>query len=144
MSGEERYQFLDTNVLVYAHDKLANHKYDVARSLLQELWASGHGCLSIQVLQEFYVTITRKIANPLLPDLAGQIVGDLGTWHVHSPIVSDVQAAIDLQTRFQISFWDAMIIRSALSLGCDVLWSEDLNPGQSYAGVVVRNPFAVN
>lgn len=144
MSVDVGYQFVDTNVVVYAYDRLAGHKHEAAQRLLRDLWMSGRGCLSIQVLQEFHVTTSRKITKPLLPGQVSQIIGDFGAWHVHNPTVIDVQAAINLQTRYQISFWDAMIIRSAVHLGCETLWSEDLNAGQSYAGVVVSNPFAGN
>lgn len=142
MSVEPGYQFVDTNVLVYAHDQSAGNKRNRAEALLRDLWAARLGCLSLQVLQEFYVTITRKIPRPLPPETASQLIGDLGTWRIHSPDVNDVLGAIDLQTRYQVSFWDAMILRSAIQLGCQTVWSEDLNAGQQYQGVQVQNPFA--
>jgi predicted nucleic acid-binding protein len=108
---------------------------------LAELWKTGQGGLSLQVLQEFYVTITRKVATPLPADRAAQIIGDLGHWAVHTPGVEDVLAAITLHQRHRLSFWDAMILTSAERLDCTIVWSEDLNPGQSYATVKVRNPF---
>ena len=113
-----------------------------ARALLAELWDSQAGCLSIQVLQEFYVNSTRKVARPLEPTDARQIVADLGHWRVHSPTVNDVLEAIALQQRHGLSFWDAMIVTSAIQLGCATLWSEDLNAGQDYDGARVANPFA--
>ena len=112
------------------------------RALLAELWDSQAGCLSIQVLQEFYVNITRKVARPLEPTDARQIVADLGHWRVHSPTVNDVLEAIALQQRHGLSFWDAMIVTSAIQLGCATVWSEDLNAGQAYDGARVANPFA--
>ena len=135
-------QFVDTNVLVYAHDRSAGHRRAEAQNLLRDLWQSGLGCLSIQVLQEYYVTVTRKIVNPLLPEEAKDIVSHLSRWRLHSPTVTDIQEAIDIQTINDLSFWDAMIIQSAVRLECDTLWSEDLNAGQRYAGVVVVNPFS--
>ena len=137
MSG----QFVDTDVLVYAHDRSAGYKRVEAQNLLRKLWQSQFGCLSIQVLQEYYVTVTRKTANPLLPEHAQDILSRLGRWRLHSPIVSDIQEAIDIRTSYGISCWDAMIIRSAVRLQCDTIWSEDLNAGQGYAGVTVVNPF---
>lgn len=134
-------QFVDTNVLVYAHDRSAGYKRVEAQNLLRKLWQSRLGCLSIQVLQEYYVTVTRKIANPLLPEQAQDILSHLGRWRLHSPTVSDIQEAIDIQTSYGISFWDAMIIQSAVRLQCDTVWSEDLNAGQAYAGATVVNPF---
>lgn len=134
-------KFVDTNVLVYAHDLTAGDKHDLARTLLEELWDTRQGCLSVQVLQEFFVTTTRKIPKPLDPSAAAQIIGDLASWHVHSPAAPDVLAAIDIQQQAGTSFWDAMILRSAQELGCPVLYSEDLNAGQTYAGIQVTNPF---
>ncbi|HUY45807.1 MAG TPA: PIN domain-containing protein [Streptosporangiaceae bacterium] len=133
--------FVDTNILVYAHDETAGEKRDRARSLLAELWESGDGCLSVQVLQEFFVTVTRKVPKPLDAVSAAAIIADLSHWRVHSPGSDDVLNAIDSHRRHDISFWDAMIICSAASLGCGTLFSEDLNPEQRYDGVRVRNPF---
>lgn len=141
MSDEFARQFVDTNVLVYAYDKAAGVKHEQAESILQSLWESRNGCLSIQVLQEFYVTTTRKITQPLSTAQASQIVADLGTWHIHKPDVEDVLSAIQLQGRYDISFWDAMVVHSANQLWCRVLWSEDLNAGQVYQQVRVQNPF---
>lgn len=134
-------QFIDTNVLVYAHDVTAGDKHSRACTLLEELWDTRQGCLSVQVLQEFFVTSTRKIPKPLDVTAAAQVVGDLAHWHLHAPAAADVLAAIDIHRRTGASFWDAMILRSAKELGCQVLHSEDLNPGQDYEGVRVSNPF---
>jgi len=140
MSAER--QFVDTNVLVYAHDVSAGVKRDRALDLVRSLWESGQGCLSIQVLQEFYVTVTRKVSRPLDLDAAAQVVADLGRWKTHAPQPRDVLEAIRLQGRTRISFWDAMILHSAASLECQLVWSEDLKPGRSSAGVFIENPFA--
>lgn len=142
MSERNPLQFVDTNVLIYAHDLSAGEKHSRARDLLRGLWQSGQGCLSVQVLQEFYVNVTQKVAKPLAPEEAGQIVADLAVWQVHRPGVEDILDAIGLQERHRISFWDAMIVASAIQMGCQTIWSEDLNPGQVYGQVVVRNPFA--
>lgn len=141
MNATEQRQFVDTNVLIYAHDPSAGPKYDKARLLMNDLWRSGAGCLSIQVFQEFYTNATRKLARPLSPELAVQIITDLSRWHIHRPKVNDVIEAIHLHSRRQISFWDAMILNSAQQLGCQTLWSEELNAGQNYGGIEVRNPF---
>lgn len=141
MSATEQRQFVDTNVLIYAHDPSAGPKYDQAKALINDLWRSGAGCLSIQVFQEFYTNATRKLARPLAPELAVQIISDLSHWQVHRPNANDVIEAIHLHTRSQISFWDAMILTSARRLGCQTLWSEDLNAGENYEGIEVRNPF---
>ena len=141
MSEPENLQFVDTNVLIYAHDRSAGEKHLRARELVTGLWESGEGCLSVQVLQEFYVNVTRKVAKPLTPEAAAQIIADLSVWQMHRPGVEDVLDAIRLQSRYQISFWDAMIIASALQSGCQTIWSEDLNPGQTYDQVKVLSPF---
>lgn len=134
--------FVDTNILVYAHDRTAGEKHRRAKALLEQMWEAGDGCLSIQVLQEFYVTVTRKIRRPLDQALARQLVADLGHWRIHVPVVEDVLDAIALQETAGLSFWDAMIVQSAVRLGCRQLLSEDLNAGQMYGGVQVLNPFA--
>ena len=141
MSEPRLLQFVDTNVLIYAHDVSAGQKHDRARQLIRDLWQSGQGCLSVQVLQEFYVNVTQKVAKPLSAEVAAQIIADLSVWEVHCPRVEDVLNAVRLQKRYQTSFWDAMILASAVQLGCQVLWSEDLNPGQTYDRVEVQNPF---
>ncbi len=110
--------------------------------LLAELWESRSGCLSVQVFQEFYVSITRKVAHPLDSGAAAQIISDLATWRVHAPEMADVLAAIEIQRRHGVSYWDAMILQSAARLGCEIVWSEDLIAGQVYDGVRVINPFA--
>ncbi|KUK09992.1 MAG: hypothetical protein XD50_1736 [Clostridia bacterium 41_269] len=135
-------QFVDTNVLVYAHDTSAGEKHSRAKALVAELWQSGSGCLSVQVLQEFYVTVTQKVRKPLAPETAAQIIEYLSNWCVHVPDTGDVLEAIRIHQRYAISFWDAMIIRSAEALGCKVIWSEDLTPGQYYGEVRVVNPFS--
>jgi predicted nucleic acid-binding protein len=139
MSGNR--QFVDTNILVYAHDVTAGDKHSRARVLVEELWGTREGCLSVQVLQEFFVTTTRKIPKPLEAPTAAQVIDDLAHWHVHSPAVADVRAAIEIHQRTGASFWDAMILRSAQELGCHILYSEDLDASQQYKGVEVRNPF---
>jgi predicted nucleic acid-binding protein len=132
---------VDTNILVYAHDITAGQKHERAKALIAGLWENRMGCLSVQVLQEFYVTVTRKAARPLDSATAAQIIADLGTWRIHTPDVGDVLEAIQIQQRYGIAFWDAMVVQSAAQLGCSVLWSEDLNRGQEYAGVQVSNLF---
>lgn len=141
MSAEAGLQFVDTNILVYAYDRSAGERHVRASNLVAELWQSGRGCLSIQVLQEFYVVATRKLSRVSFADLR-IILGDLTLWRIHAPVAADVLAAADLHQRYQVSFWDAMILRSAVHLGCTTVWSEDLNPGQAYQGVQIRNPFA--
>ena len=133
--------FLDTNVLVYAYDRTAGYKHTLAAQLVAECWENQNGCLSMQVLQEFFVTVTRKIASPLDHQTARQIVADLANWRLQSPVADDLLQAIDLQHSYQLSFWDAMIVQSAARLGCKQLLSEDLNHEQVVGNVRVINPF---
>lgn len=133
--------FLDTNVLVYAFDHSAGEKHAIAAQLVKDLWENETGCISIQVLQEFFVTVTRKLAMPLEFRTARQVVADLAQWRLHTPEAGDLLQAIDLQRDYQLSLWDAQIVQSATGLGCKQLLSEDLNHGQVYGEVQVINPF---
>ena len=133
--------FVDANVLVYAEDRDAKRKHDQARDLIVELWTSGDGVVSVQVLQEFYVTVTRKLKRPLAPNRALEIVEQYLTWSVIENTGSLLTAAIGLQQKAQLSFWDAMVVQAAIEGGCDRLHSEDLNAGQRFGSVLVVNPF---
>jgi predicted nucleic acid-binding protein len=135
-------EFVDTNVLLYAYDTAAGQRHDRATDLVGRLWSERSGAISVQVLQEFFVNATRKVAAPLTPEAAIDRLRSLSRWRVHSPLADDVVAAASLSQRHQLSFWDAMIVRSAAELHCDILWSEDLNDGQIVEGVRVQNPFA--
>ena len=142
MSDRPPGEFVDSNVLVYAHDATAGRKREIARALLAKLWSEKRGALSIQTLQEFVVNATQKVPKPISVEEALDVVTALSDWTVHSPEPADVVEALKRKTRYKISFWDAMILESAACLGCDLVWSEDLNSGQIYDGVEVRNPFA--
>ncbi len=141
--GDQR-QFVDTNLFVYAHDESAGRKREIARDLIGGLWESRSGCVSVQVMQELFVNLTRKVPKPLSVREAAVLIEDLSAWTVHLPGVRDVLYAIELHERMEISFWDATILTSASSLGCRVLYSEDLSAGQTYDGVLVVNPFGVS
>ena len=133
-------EFVDTNVLVYAFDLSAGSKREIAISLIERLAVERTGCLSVQVLQEFYVTMTKKLSMP--PDDAARQVERFGYWNIHRPGVADVLAACRTHREHPVSFWDAMVVESANRLGCRVLWSEDLSDGRQWANVTVCNPFA--
>lgn len=134
--------FVDTNVLIYAHDKSAGRKHDVARSRILALWEEGRGLLSTQVLQELFLGMTRKIPNPVSLALGRKIIEDLLAWEVVINDGTSVLAAIDIQSRYRLSFWDALIVQAALRGGATVLLSEDLAHGQAIQGVTIQNPFA--
>jgi predicted nucleic acid-binding protein len=141
MSDDPRREFVDANVLVYAFDASAGPKRDTAARLLERLWDEGCGHLSVQVLQEFFVTVTRKVMRPLPIEEAEERVRELSAWRVFAPTAADVLGAIALQKQAKLSLWDAMIVQAASESGCDVCWTEDLTDGQVLRGVRMRNPF---
>jgi len=132
--------FIDTNVLIYAHDIDANAKHKIAKEVLQELWSERTGVLSAQVLQEFYVNVTRKIPSPLSKDLARLVVSSYAIWCLETT-PTEILAAFRIEDESRIGFWDALIISSAAKLGATRILSEDLNAGQRIAGILVVNPF---
>ncbi len=134
-------QFVDTNIIIYAYDFSDTKKQNRAKSLLTDLWKSGLGCLSMQVLQELYVNLTLKIPKPLSPEITGRLIADFGCWRLHIPGLESISDAIDIQQRNRLSFWDSMIICSAKALHCKMIWTEDLNPNQLYENIKVVNPF---
>lgn len=135
-------EFVDTNVLLYAYDPSAGRRHERARSLVGRLGRDRVGAVSIQVLQEFHVNATSKITRPLSLAAARERIATLARWTVHVPAADDVLAASQLAERHRLSFWDAMIVASAASLGCSLLHTEDLNHGQVIEDVKITNPFA--
>lgn len=133
--------FIDTNILIYAHDLDAGRKHEKAIHLIEHLWESETGVLSIQVLQEFYVNVTRKIAQPLPPEIARSIIENYLSWHVESLMPESVLSASEISERYQLSFWDAMIITAARAAGVKKVITEDLNHGQIIEGIKIENPF---
>jgi predicted nucleic acid-binding protein len=133
--------FVDTNVLVYAEDRDAKAKHEIARDLIVQLWDDRDGVLSVQVLQELYVNVTRKLKKPLSTPKALEIIGEYLTWTVIDNTGRLLTEAIALQQRAQLSFWDSLIVQAAIEAGCDKLYSEDLSPGQRFGPVTVVNPF---
>ena len=133
--------FVDTNVLIYAHDVDAGTKRDAARAVLQELWHRRAGVVSTQVLHEFYVNVTRKIAQPLPKPSARAIVDSYTIWCVDTT-PAEISAAFGIEDAAGIGFWDALIVAAARKAGAERILSEDLNPGQMIAGVRIVNPFA--
>ena len=133
--------FLDANVLVYAHDVSAGGKHEVARAAVGELWVAGTGVVSSQVLQEWFVIVTRKIPKPLDASAARRIVADLLSWEVIVNDGTSILAAIDIHQRFGFSFWDSLILQAALRAGATRLLSEDFTHGQKVDGLRIENPF---
>jgi predicted nucleic acid-binding protein len=133
--------FVDTNVLLYAHDRSAGRKQEVARALLTALWGTRAGVLSTQVLQEFYVNATRKLPKPLRPAQARSVVGRYATWPVHRIDPPDLQAASELEQRHRLSFWDALVVVSAARMQASTLLTEDLQHGRRLLGLEIVDPF---
>ena len=132
--------FVDTNVLIYAHDADAAAKHETAKAVLRDLWQRRTGVLSPQVLQEFYINVTRKIAAPLAKSSARAVVDSYTGWCVDTT-TAEISAAFHIEDEAGISFWDALIVASARKAGAAQILSEDLNAGQVIAGVRIRNPF---
>lgn len=133
--------FVDTNILVYAHDLSAKDHHVKAFAILESLWEEQAGVISTQVLQEFYITVTRKIKSPLKPAHARDMIRNYLAWPVQ---VNDPQSAVrasEIEERNGISFWDALIVDAALQLNAKKIISEDLNSGQLIEGILIENPF---
>ena len=141
MTDKPVLQFIDTNIFIYAYDCSSPEKQRKAKELVLNLWENQNGCISVQVLQEFYVNIVYKVPVPLPVKEALMIITDLSCWYLHTPSASDVIETINIQQNYRISFWDAMIINSAKKMGCNILWTEDLNEEQVIEGVIIKNPF---
>ena len=133
--------FVDSNVLIYAHDRSAGAKRDRAVAIFGQLWSERTGCLSVQVLQEFFVTVTRKLRTPVARAQAREVVRAYSPWVLNPTTSQTVLRATEVGEAAGIGFWDALIVASAEQAGAGILYSEDLNDGQVIAGVRVVNPF---
>lgn len=143
MSGDPP-AFVDTNILVYAYDETEPERQAVAEKLLTDLIDDDRIRLSTQVMQEFYVTMTRKVGKPWRPAEVLDLLDDLAVWPVVSADYGLVREAITLSVEAVISFWDALIVVAARQSGASTLYTEDLNHGQRILGVEVVNPFIGN
>jgi predicted nucleic acid-binding protein len=133
--------FVDTNILVYAHDASETTKQPIAQALLEELWADRSGAISTQVLQEFYSVATSRLHPPMTPAAARAVVTAYSAWPVVliEPVL--IVTASRLAEVRQLSFWDALIVEAARAIGADRVLSEDLNAGQDIDGIHIENPF---
>ena len=131
--------FFDTNVLVYADDKATPAKQRRAIELVAEHRRAGTGVLSSQVLQEYFVTVTRKLHVEVT--IVRRKVELLAEFDLVVPGLDDILAAIDLHRLHGFSFWDALVLRAAKESACTILYSEDLQPGRVVDGVQIVNPF---
>ncbi len=133
-------QFLDTNILLYS---ISTNPLDAPkRSRALELLSSDSNALSVQVLQEFYVQSTRASRPDALPgQLAEQLIQSWSRFPVQDMTLPLLESALRLHNRYRLSFWDGCVVAAALVLGCDTLYTEDLNHGQQIEGLTIRNPF---
>lgn len=131
--------FIDTNVLVYAATRDARHRRKRERAL--QLIEEQNFALSAQVLQEFYVTVTRKIETPLTPEQTPAWIEQFEAFPCVAIEASLIKVAVEISVRHQTSYWDGAILAAAQSVGASTLYSEDLNHGQNFGGVRVINPF---
>lgn len=137
-----RTTFVDTNVLVYAHDTAEVDRQPVAKAVLAQLWQSRTGVLSTQVLTEFYSVATRKFDPPMTRREARSIIENYSAWRVVQVNLNLIMAASTLEEKHTLSFWDALIIEAARVAGAGQLVSEDLQDGHRIGGVLIKNPFA--
>jgi predicted nucleic acid-binding protein len=131
--------FVDSNILLYAEDVRDPPRRLIAATVLNELWASGTGVLSTQVLQEFYNVATRKLQ--ISPATARRIVAEYAEWPVVESTAQLIVSASILHERYRFSFWDAMVVEAALISGAMTLLSEDLQDGRRIGSLTIRNPF---
>ena len=131
--------FVDTNVLLYADDARSPAKQQRARMLIEHLTDEGSGCVSMQVLQEYFNGATRKLR--LSAAFARSRVETYMRLQVVTLVPDDLLEAINLHRRYQFAIWDALIVRAALISNCDTLYSEDLQNGQRIDGLTIVNPF---
>jgi predicted nucleic acid-binding protein len=133
--------FVDTNILVYAHDGSESRKQPIAQALIEELWAGRTGRLSTQVLQEFYAVATRKFNPPMARQEAREIVALYATWPIVQIDPAMIQLASHLEEQERLSFWDALILEAAIRALATRLVTEDLQDGREIGGVRIENPF---
>lgn len=133
--------FLDTNVMIYAYDLEAEYKHKIAKEIVRDFWDNRGALISTQVLQEFYVNVTRKIPRPLSLAKARSIIEQYQVWPIINNNTKSIIRASEIQERYQLSFWDSLIISSAEIGGAKVVLSEDLSHNQYIAGICVQNPF---
>lgn len=134
--------FVDTSVLVHAHDLDSGLKRAIAEQVLKQLWQDETGVLSTQVLEEFYAALTAPAASPVPRRAARDLVHAYSVWPVTSLAAADVLAASDIEERYRVSFRDALIITAARKSGAALILSDALQPHRPLAGIEIQNPFA--
>lgn len=133
--------FVDTNIVVYAHDRSSRRKHKISKDILKELWQKRIGILSTQVLQEFFYISTKKISDPLSLSKAKESIKHFLAWQIVVNDSFNILQAIELYKKYKYSFWDSLIIQAAISGKAEMLLSEDLQSGQIIDSVKIINPF---
>lgn len=133
--------FVDTNVLVYALDEDQGERHRTAMERIEQLWDTEAGLLSTQVLQELYVTLTRKLKRPMTRPRARAVVERYAAWPTHQVTPANILAASELEQRHSLAFWDALIVVAAQEMAADRIVSEDLQDGRMFGAVRIENPF---
>jgi len=133
--------FVDTNILVYAHDLDAGNKHEVAAKLISQLWESRNGVLSTQVIQECYVTLTKKVVRPLGKVAVRRLLQSYFSWEIAVNDLLAILQASEIEEAHNLSFWDALIVAAASSKNVAAILTEDLSHGQYIEGILIQNPF---
>ena len=133
--------FIDTNVLIYAHDLDAGKKHTTAVKIIKDIWESKNGVISTQVLQEFYINVTKKILKTISSMEAREIIRSYMSWEITENTPMSIVRASEIEEKHHISFWDALIVVAAYSAKVDKILTEDLNSGQMIEGIFIENPF---
>ena len=132
-------RFLDTNIIIYAYDRDAGLKCEIAQTILDDAFHPPHRtAISVQVLQEFFVNLTRK-GNSV--EATTTLIDDLTHLTVIDNTLALFRTGLTFQSRWQLSLWDSMILAAAKACGAKELITEDLNHGQDYGSVRAINPF---
>jgi len=133
--------FIDTNILIYAHDLDAGKKHTIAVEIIKDIWEGRNGVISTQVLQEFYINMTRKILKTISPMEAREIIRSYLSWEIKENSPMSIVRASEIEEKYRISFWDALIVVAAYSAKVDKILTEDLHDGQMIEGIFIENPF---
>ncbi len=134
-------RFVDTNILLYARDASEKDKQPIAEALIRELWETQTGCISVQVLNEYYVNVTQKLKPGLTREEAWSDLEALNAWEPISMTFPLLLRSHQIQARYALSWWDSLIVAAAVDANCTEILSEDLSSAQLYEGIPVINPF---
>jgi predicted nucleic acid-binding protein len=134
--------FVDTNILIYAHDSSAGAKHTRARDVIDRLWQTGEGVLSTQILQELCINLRRKVKKPMPLNELRALLQDYLSWDIVVNTPASVLDALDIEAQYKISFWDALVLQAAGASGASTVYSEDLAANQRYGPIQIVNPLA--